>query len=322
MSRPDDSFLSPEQLANVRRHADRLVREAGARERFPTAIDDLMAAAKVTIVDDEILSESFLQRFIAKAATGVATIKSALSKVLGLFEANDRLVVIDKNVPVPRVPFVKLHETGHGMPHQSKMYALMQDCEKTLDPEITDLFEREANVFASEALFQGEVFAEQAHDREFGIKTAMALAKQFGASNYSTFRRYVMTNPRACCLVVLEPLVVVAGGEFRAEVRRLIASESFAKAFDTTKLALPVTGQHPLNSLVPRWKKQRIVAPKGLGLIDRNGDRRECVGEAFDTKHQILILLRDKGPLNTTMIVVPDTEFQAELRNSKLPRRL
>jgi hypothetical protein len=101
------------------------------------------------------------------------------------------------------------------MPHQSKMYALMQDCEKTLDPEITDLFEREANVFASEALFQGEVFAEQAHDREFGIKTAMALAKQFGASNYATFRRYVFTNPRACCLVVLKPPLMVVGGGFR-----------------------------------------------------------------------------------------------------------
>ena len=321
MSRPDDSFLDSYQLANVRRHADLLLQEAGARERFPTPIDDLMAAAKVTVVDDEVLNETFLRRFIAKAAAGVATIKSALSKVLGLFEANDRLVVIDKNAPVPRVPFIKLHEAGHGMPHQSKMYALMQDCEKTLDPEITDLFEREANVFASEALFQGEIFAEQAHDREFGIKTAMALAKQFGASNYATFRRYVITNPRACCLVVLEPVLVVAGGGFRAEVRRVVASESFAKMFDPAKLALPVISQHPLSSLVPRGKKQRMVYPRGLGLVDRNGDRRECIGEAFDTKHQILILLRDKGPLNTTMIVVPGTgEFQAQLH--KLPKRL
>ena len=181
MSRPDDSFLTPDQLANVRRHADRLLREASARGRFPTPIDDIMAAAKVTIVDDEVLDELFLRRFAAKAVAGIATIKSALSKVLGLFEAHDRLVVIDKHVPRPRVPFVKLHEAGHGsMPHQTRLYALMHDCDRTLDPEITDLFEREANVFASEMLFQGEEFAEQAHDREFGIKTAMALAKQFG----------------------------------------------------------------------------------------------------------------------------------------------
>ncbi len=277
-----------------------------------------MAAAKVTIVDDEILDESFLRRFAAKAAAGIATIKSALSKVLALFEAHDRLVVIDKNVPAPRVPFVKLHEAGHGtMPHQSTVYALMHDCEKTLDPEIADLFEREANVFASEMLFQGEIFAQQAHDLEFGIKAAIALAEQFGGSNYATFRRYVTTNPRACCLVVLERSVADGNGGFRADLRRVVASTAFAKIYDPTTLGFPVTAGRPLGVLVPRGRKQRMVFPRRLGLVDRNGDKRECIGESFDTGHQILILLRDKGPPNATTIVVPGTaEF------GKISRRL
>lgn len=77
-----------------------------------------MATAKLTVVDDEVLNESLLRQFIKKVKAGFGTIKSALSKVLGLFEANDRLVVIDRNTPKPRVPFIKLHETGHGtMPH-------------------------------------------------------------------------------------------------------------------------------------------------------------------------------------------------------------
>ncbi len=160
MTRPDDSLLQPHELANVRRHADRLLSEASAIGRFPTPVDDIMAAAKLKVVDDEVLNESLLRQFIKKAKSGIATIRSALSKVLGLFEVTDRLVVIDKEVRKPRVPFIKLHEAGHGtLPHQSKVYALIHDCEKTLDAEITDLFEREANVFASEALFQGEVFA-------------------------------------------------------------------------------------------------------------------------------------------------------------------
>jgi Zn-dependent peptidase ImmA (M78 family) len=314
VSRPDDSFLTPEQLANVRRHADRLLRDAGALERFPTPIDDILAAAKVTIVDDEVLNESFMRRLAAKAAAGFATMKSALSKVLGLFEANDRLVIIDKGVPRPRIPFVKLHETGHGsMPHQTKLYALMQDCEQTLDPEITDLFEREANVFASETMFQGSVFAEQAHDREFGVKAALALAKQFGGSNYATFRRYVTTNPRACCLIVLEPASLDGAGEFRADVRRVVAATSFEKIYDSAALALPVTRQHTLASLVPRGR-QRIVAPREIELVDRNGDRRECIGEAFHTGHQTLILLRDNRPMNTATVIMPGTqEFRATL---------
>ena len=160
MTRPDDSLLDSHQLANVLRHADQLLRDASALGRFPTPIDDLMAAAKLTVVDDEVLNESFLQLFLKKARATVATVKSALSKVLGLFEANDRFVVIDKDAPKPRIPFIKLHEAGHGtMPHQTELYKIMHDCEKTLEPDIADLFEREANVFASEVLFQSGFFA-------------------------------------------------------------------------------------------------------------------------------------------------------------------
>ena len=112
MIRPDDSLLSASQLATVRRHADLLLRDASAFERFPTPVDDLMAAAKLTIVDDEVLNENFLRQFIKKAKSGLATIKSALSKVLGLYESHDRLVVIDKDAPKPRRPFIlrKLQE--------------------------------------------------------------------------------------------------------------------------------------------------------------------------------------------------------------------
>ena len=55
MTRPDDSLLDASQLATVRRHADLLLREASALGRFPTPVDDIMAAAKLTVVDDEVL---------------------------------------------------------------------------------------------------------------------------------------------------------------------------------------------------------------------------------------------------------------------------
>ena len=188
-------LLDSHQLANVLRHADQLLREASAIGRFPTPIDDLLAAAKLTVVDDEVLSEGSWRNSSRKPRPPSATIKSALSKVLGLFEANDRFVVIDKNAPKPRVPFIKLHEAGHGtMPHQSKLYKIMHDCKKTLEPDIADLFEREANVFASEVLFQGDAFSQEAHAQSFGIKVPMRLAKKYGGSNYATFRRYVITT--------------------------------------------------------------------------------------------------------------------------------
>jgi Zn-dependent peptidase ImmA (M78 family) len=305
MTRPHDSLLDQNQLANVLRHADRLLREASAIGRFPTPIDDLMAAAKLTVVDDEVLNEGFLRQFIKKAQATVATIKSALSKVLGLFEANDRFVVIDKDAPKPRVPFIKLHEAGHGtMPHQSKLYKIMHDCKKTLEPDIADLFEREANVFASEVLFQGDAFSQEAHAQNFGIKVPIKLAKKFGGSNYATFRRYVITNPNACCVVILEPLLDTEDGSLSAEVRRVVISKSFEKIFDGKVLTATVTDVHPLGPVVPTNGK-RMSFDREIVLTDRNGDERICTAEAFDTKHQILILIRDTGLTKKRSIVVP-----------------
>jgi Zn-dependent peptidase ImmA (M78 family) len=302
MTRPDDSLLQPHQLANVQRHADRLLREASAIGRFPTPVDDIMAAAKLTVVDDEVLNESLLRQFVKKAKSGMATIKSALSKVLGLFEANDRLVVIDKEAPKPRKPFIKLHEAGHGsLPHQAKVYALIHDCEKTLDAEITDLFEREANVFASEALFQGDVFAKEAEQLDFGVKAPVALARKFGSSNYAAFRRYVITSGSPCCVVVLEPAVHHLDGGFSAEVRRVVMNKSFEKIYDGKALTVTVTANHVLASVIPR---KRMTFDHEIVLTDRNNDERICITEAFDTGHQTLILIKDAGVRRRSGIIV------------------
>lgn len=304
MTKPDDSLLTPHQLRTVQRHADRLLREAGALQVFPTPIADIMAAAKLTVIDDELLDESMLRKFMAMAKSGLATLKSAISKVLGLFESNDRLVFIDKNVPKPKKPFVMLHEAGHGyMPHQSQAYGMVHDCEKTLDPDVTDQFESEANVFASETLFQGEIFTSMAADSAFGIKIPMQLAKKFGASNYSAFRRYAKTNTTACCVVVLEPVESGENG-FYADVRRVISSTSFDRLFDTMPLARQVDRGHPLASAVPRGK-QRIVSQREVLVVDKNGDQRVVFAEAFSTGHQIFILLRDSGLKKTSILIVP-----------------
>lgn len=133
--RPDDSLLDSQQLAVARRHVDLLLRDAAALGRFPTPIDDILEAANLTVVDNEELDEGLLHQFLSKAKSGIANIKSALSKILGMFESNDRLVFIDRNAPKPRIPFIKLHEAGHGrLPHQCKMYKLVYDCELSSTP--------------------------------------------------------------------------------------------------------------------------------------------------------------------------------------------
>ena len=309
MNRPDDSLLNSQQLAVVQRHAQRLLHEASALGRFPTPIDDLVAAAKMTVVDDAVLTESFLKRLAKRAKSRFATIKSALSKVLGLLESNDRLIILDKNLPTPRIPFITLHETGHGsIPHQRETYGILQDCDSTLDPEITDLFEREANVFASEVLFQGKLFSDEAHAHEFSIKTPMKLAAKYGASKYATFRRYVITNPHIACLVALNRVTPRPKGDFTAEVRRIVPSKSFSTIFDVKTLCSTVTASHVLGPVVPRYGR-RLTFQIEIVLLDRNKDRHLCIAEAFNSTHQVLVLIRDLGRLSSTSIVMPAAGF-------------
>lgn len=299
-------------MATVEKHAALLLNDASALHIFPTPIDRLMAAAKLTVVDDDLLDEGFLAQFIRSAKAKITTIKSALTKILAMIHPGENLVLIDKGTPQIRVPFIKLHEAGHGLlPHQKNAYSLMQDGEDALNPDITDLFEREANVFAAEVLFQGKVFADEAHQSAFAMKVPIDLAKKYGASNYAAFRRYVTSSPHACCLLVLEPVVVREGKQFTAEVRRIIPTVSFHTIFDGERFGAAITHAHVLGHVVP--VNRRMTASRKIKLTDRNGTKRQCTAEAFNATHQILILIRDLGPVST--IVLPSTKFTVSLQS-------
>lgn len=170
------------------------------------------------------------------------------------------------------------------------MYAIMQDCNQTLGDDVKDLFEREANVFASEVMFQGSALQEHALSSAFGVKHAMALADQFGASHYSTFRRHVGVNPAACCLVVVEPEALIGSGG-RHELRRVLPSRTFDVKYDSVALAASIGFGHPLKTLMP-YGKQRMVSLRSFSLVDRNGVARTFLGETFKAK-QILMLFRE-----------------------------
>ena len=163
-----------------------------------------MAAARVTEVEEDVLNPTFVARILNKAQQASHVIRRALSKVVGLFHASDGLVFIDRTLAVVKQRFVGLHEAAHGfLPWQRPMYAVVADCEKALDPETADLFDREANVFASEVLFQINTFRDMAEENPFSIWTPVRLARTFNASLYASIRQYVAKNYRACAVVIL-----------------------------------------------------------------------------------------------------------------------
>jgi hypothetical protein len=49
----------------------------------------------------------------------------------------------------------------------------------------------------------------------------------------------------------------------------------------------------------------RMTRPVNLSIPDLNGDSHECVAEAFDTQHNVVILVYPVKALNTARILLP-----------------
>jgi len=302
LKRPDDSTLTPQQYALVRREAARVLSACGAAGKFPTPIDDVMAIVNVHEVKEDVLNENFVQKMRRQAS---GALKRALSKVIGLFDAKSRMIFIDRSIKIVRQTFIRLHEAGHAvMPWQRDLYAVVEDCEQTIEPALADQFDREANVFASEILFQLDGFSKQAEEHEFGILTPVKLCKQYGASVYSAVRRYVTHNTRACAVVVFNPPELVEGDGFRATLRRHVASTRFTEIFGEIDWPDVVTPDDELGELIPLGKR-RMSGKRQIALVDRNGLRHECIAESFTQSYQVFVLIHAVSTLTKTSIIIP-----------------
>ncbi|WP_168879495.1 ImmA/IrrE family metallo-endopeptidase [Rhizobium sp. P28RR-XV] len=199
-------------------------------------------------------------------------IKSAIEKVRGIFDVQEDLIHVDDTVAESKQNFLKLHEAGHKhIPHQSKLFRWIQDCDRSLSPDVSDQFEREANIFASVVLFQDGRFAEMAADSAFGIKVPLALSKKFGASAYASMREYVRRNERPCAVIVLNPVEICPVLGMRSGLRRVELSPLFQKRFGELKLPEHVDRLSPLAEFVP-LAGRRMSRPGTLRLEDKNGD--------------------------------------------------
>lgn len=297
----DDSSLTPDQYAKVRKEARRLLVEAGALGRFPTPVSDIMAAAEVEELEEDILNESFLVKMRNKASNAL---KRALTKVIGLFDARARVVIIDRTLHKVKQTFLRLHETAHGfMVWQKKMYAVVEDCENTLDPEIADQFDREANVFASEVLFQIDGFNKEAEEKEFSILTPVKLSKKYGSSIYSSVRRYVTGNWRTCTVLILNPPQLTQGDGFKASLRRVVPSSNFIQKFGQIEWPNHFTVDDQIGAMIP-FGGRRMSGKREILLHDRNGDEHLCIAEAFTQTHQVFILIHEVKTLTAKSVVI------------------
>ena len=269
---------------------------------LPTPVDQILAVAQVEEIMEDVLSETFLARLRRKAGN---SLKQAVSKVLGVFDAVSSLVFIDQLLVPVKKRFVRLHEAAHGfLPWQRPMYRIVEDCEKSLDPDAAALFDREANVFASEILFQNDTFHNLAADEPFEVWTPIRLAKKFNASLYSSIRQYVSKSDRCCVVLILNPPELIKGAGFKASLRRVVSSSKFAEMFGDHRWAQIYTPDDQIGRLVPLGKR-RSSGKHEVVITDSNGDRNICIAESFTQTHQVFVLIHAVKSLGRSKIIIP-----------------
>jgi Zn-dependent peptidase ImmA (M78 family) len=305
MKKPDDCTLTPQQYARVRKEAERALKESDALGILPTPMDAIMEAANVEEVKEDVLNAGLLEKFRNRVGEIGGTLKKAISKVLGVFHAPSGLVFIEQTLFAVKKRFVGFHEAGHGfMPWQRQTYDHIEDCEQALDPFAAELFDREANVFASEVLFQLDSFRDMAEEHDFSVFTPVKLSKEYNASIYSTMRQYVSKNSRSCAVVVLNKPELVPGDGFRATLRRAIQSQKFTEEFGNYPWKGLYTPDDDIGALVPLGKR-KSSGKRHITLLDQNGDQHECIAESFTQTYQVFILIHSVKTLTKTTVIFP-----------------
>ena len=215
-----------ESTAEVELIVRNLLRKSKAWGRFPTPVADIAAYSRLVMdrkIDLRTVDHGFVPRHVEHLTSG-------LKKLLGLIDRRERRIYLNHSLPATRKAFVELHEIGHGVLPWQEVNAGYCDDEKSISPEVQELFEREANHFASAALFQLDRFDDELSKLPLSFRSIRALAQQFGASVHATARRYVERCPRRCAMLVFNP-PIVREEPFPMPVRNCFESPLFKRDF-------------------------------------------------------------------------------------------
>jgi len=95
--------------------------------------------------------------------------------------------------------------------------------------------------------------------------------------------------------LVLDPPKMIPGDGFRAQLRRVEVSPAFTALFGEVCWPDHFTPADDVGALIPLVRK--FSASRTCSFVDANGDEHICLAEAFNSTHQVFVLLcPSEGP--------------------------
>lgn len=273
-----DSLTSDEIL-------ETLLFEAGTARELPTNEKKLLSFLGL-----EQLSFDFMHEldFLDTPEKPEGELRAAL-------HMGEKVVATQAGMAEQRKRFSVFHEIAHCVlpEHHSKLFI---DTDKTLSMWTRIRFEREANKFAADLLFQGKVFTEQALNLDTTLNTVLGLAPKYGASYEAALRRYAEGHVLPCAVIVYDKVTrnedsYVEDDEYR--IQYMISSAPFRKLYFSGGVRMGTETCKAADIYSPHefWSVGRIVE-KELVVANEGKEKWRFETEVFSNGYKIFQFLK------------------------------
>ena len=255
---------------------------------FPTPVDKIIKYADLRVNSTVDLS-TIPSNFFSKQGL---LLTRGLAKIRGILDRREKTIYLDLKQPDTRIKFVKLHETGHELcGWQNKLLRILEDNDETLDPDINEEFEAEANYFASSALFQLQLFTDKMREYPLELATCLQLSKLFGGSFHAAIRRYVENSPKRCALLILNKEKASPFSAPKLTLRNYIQSPAFTEEWGMVGWSSEFDEETPF---VQDFLSNRRLLKSELE-IDWLGEAIKCNYHYFHNGHNVFVFMFPVG---------------------------
>lgn len=286
----DDSARAAESsLPSARDISDltnTLLRRAGVYRVLPTPIDQLYEFSKIECLTFGAEEQRRWERMRESARN---VVRSMFQKLRGFGDLREKVVFVASDAPIARDRFVKGHELGHQLIPWHRVRPEYVDDDHTLSPATRALFEREANFFAAELLFQADLFSNRARDFTPSLDAVFTLAETHQSSRQATLWRFAEVHDYPVMGAIYYPHRGAMGGRdlSRWVLWRQIASPAFERRFPLVSLPRSLDAEHPF---VQATSSRSILQDDDLALQGVPTGTK-CAWSCWWSGYALLVLL-------------------------------